>query len=95
MKFEATSSDPLLSVVGTTFPTNETLGARDYFDIGAVWTINKTFSLRAGINNIFDKDPPLVGTGTADPSIFGNGNTFPGTYDALGRLIFMNLVMKF
>ncbi len=95
VKFEGSSSDPLLSVVGTTFSTNEKLGARDYFDIGAVWTINKTFSLRAGINNIFDKDPPIVGGGTSDPSIFGNGNTFPGTYDALGRLVFMNLVMKF
>ena len=95
VKFEGASSDPLLSVVGTTFSTNEKLGARDYFDIGAVWTINKTFSLRAGINNIFDKDPPIVGGGTSDPSIFGNGNTFPGTYDTLGRLVFMNLVMKF
>jgi len=95
VKFEGTSSDQLLSVVGSTFPTNEKLAARDYFDIGAVWTINKTFSLRAGVNNIFDKDPPLVGSGTSDPSIFGNGNTFPGTYDALGRLVFMNLTMKF
>src|SRR2546430_8715532 len=31
-------------------------------------TLFRSFSLRAGINNIFDKDPPLVGTGTADPS---------------------------
>jgi len=95
VKFEATSSDPLLSVVGTTFNTNEKLAARDYFDIAVQWNIDKTFSLRGGINNLFDKDPPIVGSGTSDPSIFGNGNTFPGTYDALGRLIFMNLTMKF
>jgi len=95
VKFEATSSDPLLSIVGTTFKTNEKLAARDYFDIVGQWNIGKTFSLRAGINNLFDKDPPLAGSGTADPSVFGNGNTFPGTYDALGRLVFMNLTMKF
>jgi len=95
VKFEATSSDPNLGLVGSTFPTNAKLAARDYFDLGAMWTINKTFSLRAGINNLFDKDPPIVGSGTSDPSIFGNGNTFPGTYDALGRLFFANLTMKF
>ena len=95
VKYEATSSDPLLSIVGSTFPTNEKLAARDYFDIALQWNIDKTFSLRGGINNLLDKDPPLVGSGTADPSVFGNGNTFPGTYDALGRLVFMNLTMKF
>ena len=83
------------SVVGSTFKTNEKLKAVDYFDLAAQWNINKTFTLRGGINNIFDIDPPLVGSGTADPSILGNGNTFPGTYDALGRLVFMNLTMKF
>jgi outer membrane receptor protein involved in Fe transport len=95
VKYEATSSDPLLSIVGSTSNTNEKMAARDYFDIAGQWNIDKTFSLRGGINNLFDKDPPLVGSGTADPSVFGNGNTFPGTYDALGRLVFMNLTMKF
>jgi len=95
VKYEATSSDPLLSIVGSTSATNEKLAARDYFDIAVQWNIDKTFSLRGGINNLLDKDPPLVGSGTADPSVFGNGNTFPGTYDALGRLVFMNLTMKF
>jgi outer membrane receptor protein involved in Fe transport len=95
VKYEATSSDPLLSVVGSTSKTNEKLAARDYFDIALQWNIDKTFSVRGGINNLLDKDPPLVGSGTADPSVFGNGNTFPGTYDALGRLFFANLTMKF
>ena len=94
VKNEKTSSDPLLN--DPTVPaTDKTLGARDYIDVALSWTINKTFALRAGVNNIFDKDPPIVGSGTADPSIFGNGNTFPQTYDALGRLVFMNLMMKF
>jgi len=95
VKYEATSSDQLLNVVGTTFKTNEKLKAVDYLDVAALWNINKTFTLRAGINNLLDQDPPIVGSGTADPSILGNGNTFPGTYDALGRLVFLNLTMKF
>ena len=40
-------------------------------------------------------DPPIVTNGTAGPSIFGNGNTFPQTYDVLGRFVFLNLTMKF
>ena len=73
---------------------DRTLGERDYFDFAVSWTINKTFTLRGGVNNIFDKDPPLVTNGSAGPSIFGNGNTFPQTYDTLGRFVFLNLVMK-
>jgi outer membrane receptor protein involved in Fe transport len=90
---EKTSSNPLLN--DPTVPaTDRTMGTRDYFDIAGIWTISKTLSLRAGINNLFDRDPPLVSSGTADPSVFGNGNTFPQMYDALGRLIFLNLVVK-
>lgn len=90
---EGTSSNPLLK--GTVAATDRELPARDYFDLAGQWTINKTLSLRGGINNLFDKDPPIVSQVLADPSIYGNGNTFPGTYDVLGRQIFMNLTMKF
>jgi outer membrane receptor protein involved in Fe transport len=93
VKNELTSSDQALS--GDVAPMDRELGARDYFDLAGSWVINKTFGLRVGVNNIFDKDPPLVTNGTAGPSIFGNGNTFPQTYDTLGRFVFMNLVAKF
>ena len=90
---EGTSSQPLLK---SNVPlTDRSLKDFHYFDIAANWTINKTFTLRGGINNIFDVDPPIVSNTTADPSIFGNGNTFPQVYDTLGRLLFVNLTMKF
>jgi outer membrane receptor protein involved in Fe transport len=47
--------------------------------------VTEKASVLLGINNVLDKDPPIssaVGT-------TGNGNTFPQTYDALGRWIFM------
>ncbi len=65
-----------------------------YLDLAAAWNINKTFSLRVGVNNLFDKDPPIVSQGVSVPSVLGNGNTFPGTYDALGRVFFLNVGMK-
>jgi len=90
---EKTSSDPLLAA--STPDTNRELAARDYFDLAASWAISKNFLVRAGINNIFDKDPPIVSSQLADPTIFGNGNTFPQLYDTLGRLVFVNAVAKF
>jgi len=90
---ETTSSNPLLA--SATPQTDRELAARDYIDLAVAWNINKTFTVRAGINNIFDKDPPIVSSVLADPSIFGNGNTFPQMYDTLGRLVFVNAVAKF
>ncbi len=90
---EGSSSNPLLNTF--TPDTDSELGARNYFDIAGTWNVNKTFLLRAGINNIFDKDPPIVSNVLADPAIFGNGNTFPQLYDTLGRLIFVSGIAKF
>jgi outer membrane receptor protein involved in Fe transport len=28
-------------------------------------------------------------------SVYGNGNTYPGTYDSMGRYIFMGAQVKF
>lgn len=67
------------------------LGSFSYFDLAGAWQINDKADLRIGINNLLDKDPPLSGSvGTT-----GNGNTYPQTYDALGRFIFGNLTWKF
>jgi iron complex outermembrane recepter protein len=68
------------------------LGSRDYIDLAAVWEATDLISVRAGANNVFDRAPPIAG-GNAGPSFFGNGNTFPATYDALGRYWFVALSM--
>jgi len=68
------------------------LGARNYLDLVGSWQINRNFTLRAGMNNALDKDPPLSGVVAA---VFGNGNTYPQVYDAMGRHIFLNLTAKF
>ena len=71
------------------------LGARHYFDLAAIWDYNDSTTIRVGVNNLFDKAPPIVGSGSAGPSIGGNGNTFPGLYDALGRYLFIGLSVGF
>jgi iron complex outermembrane recepter protein len=87
---DTVSGNPLLN--GTARDVERTLGDRNYFDLAATWTATKMITITAGVNNLLDKDPPIssqVGVGV------GNGNTYPGVYDALGRRIFLNASVKF
>ena len=61
------------------------LGSRTYFDLAGNWAVTEKASIILGINNVLDKDPPI----TSAVGTTGNGNTFPQTYDALGRWIFL------
>lgn len=70
------------------------LGARDYVDLAGTWEPTEWATVRLGINNVFDKEPPLAGN-NAGPSINGNGNSFPGLYDALGQYLFGGLTLQF
>jgi iron complex outermembrane receptor protein len=70
---------------------DRSFGAENYFDLFGSWTINEKATVRLGINNVLDNDPQinnLVGT-------TGNGNTYPQTYDALGRYIFGGVKINF
>jgi len=65
-----------------------------YFDLSGDWTVRQGIDLRAGVNNIFGIEPPIIGT-TQLPLPEGNGNTFPAVYDALGRTIFVSATIKY
>ena len=49
---------------------NEDVAAPAYnvFDLSGIWTINKTFQLRAGINNLFNVWPAITGANTGYPT---------------------------
>ncbi len=64
-----------------------------YFDLSVFWNATEKAQLRLGINNLFDQSPPIAGS-AAGPSDNGNGNTFPGMYDALGRYWFVAATMS-
>ncbi len=68
-----------------------TLGSRSYFDLAGTWDITDQYSVRLGINNLLDQDPPLVDTVWSGP---GTPNTF-GPYDTLGRQVFFAVSGKF
>ena len=93
-------TNKFLGAFGT--PFHDTPDARipaySYFDLsGSIRLINQV-SMRFGVNNLFDKDPPVLDAnnlGVAGTSGFGNGNTFPGVYDSLGRTIFVGITADF
>ncbi len=58
--------------------------AYDYFDLSARFNVSETLTFTLSVQNLFDKDPPLTGNNAGTTS-FNSGNTFPSTYDALGR----------
>ncbi len=89
---DSSSANP--SLAGTVNPADATLPAFDYWDLSASVRIKDRYTFRIGANNVMDLQPPLVGTGHLAQT-FGNGNTYPGTYDSLGRYLFVGLTATF
>jgi outer membrane receptor protein involved in Fe transport len=87
---DAAEDNPLL--VSVYSPKDTELDSQDYLDIASAWTFMESYTVRLGINNVLDDDPPLSGQVGAGA---GNGNTYPQVYDALGRYVFMSLSAKF
>ncbi len=69
--------------------------AYNYLDLSASWQVSDYLTLRAGCNNVFDKDPPFLN----DTVIYGvvggaNQNTYT-VYDMMGRELFLTATAKF
>ncbi len=56
----------------------------DYLDLAVRFGITPKVDLTLGVNNVFNRKPPVVGS-TVGPTSYNSGNTYPSTYDALGR----------
>ena len=90
---DAFDSNPQLNNPANQLPNERTLASQNYIDLNANFTIHNNLNFRVGVNNVFDKDPPLVGTNCA--ATFCNGNTYPQVYDALGRFLYVGLTADF
>lgn len=79
---------------------DEKIGAQNYFDLTASARISDKYEWRLGVRNIFDREPPIVSSsgdfpeGACSPPGC-NGNTFPETYDPLGRYLFAGVTANF
>jgi outer membrane receptor protein involved in Fe transport len=73
---------------------DEKLKAMDYFDLAGTWGVRENVTVRFGVNNLFDKDPPLASQSNC-PAGPCSGNTYPQTYDPMGRYLFVGARMDF
>jgi iron complex outermembrane receptor protein len=90
VSLDTNSAEPTLSN-GSFDAFDARLAAQSYLDLSASWSLGGNWELRAGANNVFDLDPPVV---SANVAASGAANSFP-TYDQLGRQLFVAFTMKF
>jgi iron complex outermembrane receptor protein len=92
---DRSSSDPQLAA--PFYTSTGHIPAFTYIDMSAAVPIGPNFEFRAGVNNIADKNPPLILNGSLSdcPNSTCNDNTWAGTYDTLGRYIYVHLSAKF
>jgi iron complex outermembrane recepter protein len=93
---DANSSQPGLAGTGPYGPGvydafNGHIPSYSWFDLSAIYNVNRWLQLRAGCNNCLDKSPPFISTYYAGT---GAGNTF-AQYETLGRQIFGAFTITF
>ncbi|HMH29978.1 MAG TPA: TonB-dependent receptor [Steroidobacteraceae bacterium] len=87
------SGDPTLhfSTFGGYDLYNGRIPSYSYLDLEATWNVNSALQIRAGANNILDKDPPVI---NSDIVSGGAANTY-SIYDMFGRQLFVAFSAKF
>jgi iron complex outermembrane recepter protein len=100
---EQISSNPQLANNG--LPLTQHIKPYSYLDLSADVALYKMFRVQVGVNNVLDKDPPIIDSGGGGfvsncPTITPNGsscngNTWPGTFDSLGRFFFARVTAQF
>jgi outer membrane receptor protein involved in Fe transport len=91
VKLDATSSNPALT--GAVIPSDAKFKAQSYIDLLAHWKIKDQYSFRAGVNNVFDNDPPLTGQPTARRAL--QPERLCAGLRRLGRYFFIGLTADF
>lgn len=66
------------------FDEFESIPSYNIFDLALKASVMETLDVTFVVDNLFDKKPPIVGN-TIGATAFNSGNTYPSTYDALGR----------
>ena len=95
--FDNNSTNPLLAGNeeghGIYDPYTARITGYSYFDLAAVWHAQQHLEIRAGVNNVLDKDPPVIPE--ADISANSGAANSYLAYDTLGRQLFVAFTAKF
>jgi outer membrane receptor protein involved in Fe transport len=77
-----------------TFEAFRKIDAYNYVDLAASYSFNDVTKLTVSVQNVFEKDPPVLGNEAATTSA-NSGNTLPSAYDTLGRIFVVGLNLRF
>jgi len=91
--FSGTIPDTILGVGGQDDDFGR-VGSYNYFDLSGRFGVTENLIFTVTVQNLFDKDPPITGN-NAGTTTFNSGNTFPSTYDALGRRFAVSARLSF
>ena len=81
------------SQAAKTYAAFREIDSYSYFDLFAGYTFfDDRLNLSLGIENITDKEPPIVGNG-AGSTASNSGNTFPSAYSVYGRMFKLGMRM--
>ena len=75
-------------------PAFSRISSYSYFDLSANYRVLDNVRLNLTVDNVFDKNPPLVGNDIGSTSV-NSGNTFPTYYDAIGRFYTLGVNVTF
>ena len=86
--------------VRSTTPGNLPAASYEEFDFFGTYRLTDTYTIRAGVENVFDKQPPitaaaLANLATGTNATTGQGFTYNGSYDVLGRRFYIGLHAKY
>lgn len=68
--------------------------AFNYLDLSASWTVGDHLTVVGGINNVLDRDPPLLSHSVIYDDYGGGNENIYTAYDTLGREFFLTLTAK-
>jgi iron complex outermembrane receptor protein len=99
-KANAEYKNPSSTLSGNYYNFSSQIKAQNYFDLATTFTVGNHYNLRIGVNNLLDRQPPLITSGSGAfgaslcPTGSCNGNTYPGLYDALGRYLYAGVTIN-
>ncbi len=82
------------AVAGSPFTDFTVIDAEHYFDFTVRAQATDNIEVTLAVLNLFDNDPTVVGSDIGSTA-FNSGNTFPSTYDPLGRRFSVTARLRF
>lgn len=92
MNFEATDASVPVAPSEKIYPIDSHVAGYSYFDLDMGGDFSNV-NVHLGVNNLFDRKPPIVGL-SSTPALV-NGNMLAGMYDTFGREIFLEAIARF